>query len=188
MLDKDFSGRGGKSFFFQNVLILGCETEKGHLIPNSLLSVKYDSNGRKIGFFFNENEFKNENDLSIDKTYNIKIQQERKSNGAYVLSVKQDGTKIFDFVNLNVYVLPQASVYFFNNEESSLESATIVENVSIIKGNLDFLIFFLHDSAKNLFSLKDNRGKTTILTKYPYYNLKQKIFIIPKYNFDQQQF
>ena len=105
------------------------------MIPDSLLSVKYDSNDRKIGFFYNEDEFINDNDLLIQTTYNIKIQQELKSNGEYVLSVEKDGTKIYNNVNTIPYFFPSASMFFSNNQESSLESAAIIENVSIIKGN-----------------------------------------------------
>ena len=105
------------------------------MIPDSLLSVMYDSNDRKIGFFYNEDKFMIEKDLVINNPYKIKIQQELKRNGEYVLSVEKNGTKIYNNVNDIPYFLPSARVYFSNNQESSLESAATIENVSIIKGN-----------------------------------------------------
>ena len=94
----------------------------------------YNSEGRKIGFFYNDTELKVENDLSIDTGYNVKIQQERKDDGDYVLSIEIDETKIYNKFNPSPSVLPYANVYFSNAYETSLGSAAIIENVSIIKG------------------------------------------------------
>ena len=113
----------------------GCEGEKRDLIPDSLLSIKYDSANRKLGFFYDKEDLKIQNELVLDTYYRIKILQERKKNGEYVLSVEKDGTKIYDNINPTLFLLPSANIYFSKDEGVSLGSAAMIENVSIIKGD-----------------------------------------------------
>ena len=125
--------------------IAGCETEKRRqLIPDSLLSLVYDSSDQRILLIYNDIEMKVGNTLVIDESYGIKIQQERKSTGDYVLSVEMDGNKIYDEFNPTPYLLPSANVYF--GYGTSLErgaSETKIENVSIIKGKNQLLLLSL---------------------------------------------
>ena len=99
----------------------------------------YDSKSKEIGFFYNDTQLEIETDeslLSIDETYKINIKQERLSNGDYVLSVEKSGTKIYNEYILTPVLLPSARVYFSNDHITSLAADAIIENVSIIKGNL----------------------------------------------------
>ena len=97
----------------------------------------YDSDNGKLGFFYNEVELKvkNDDELTIDNSYNIKIQQERMNNGDYILSIEKDGTIIYSNFNPTPFVLPTASIFFSNDYKTSLGNAAVIENVSIIKGN-----------------------------------------------------
>ena len=106
------------------------------MVPDSLFSVMYDGNNKKLGFFYNEVELKIDNDdeLTIDKSYKIKIQQERMNNGDYILLIEKDGTKIYSNFNPTPFVLPTASIFFSNDYKTSLGNAAVIENISIIKG------------------------------------------------------
>ena len=75
------------------------------------------------------------NNILIDTSYSVKIQQERKTNGDYFLSVEKGEDKLYNHFNPTPYLLPSANVYFSSAHEISLGSAAIIENVSIMKGN-----------------------------------------------------
>ena len=103
----------------------------------------YDGNNGKLGFFYNEVELKvnYDDELTIDQSYKITIQQERMNNVDYILSIQKDGTKIYSNFNPTPFVLPTASIFFSNDYKTSLGNAALIENVSIIKGNFTVISF-----------------------------------------------
>ena len=104
------------------------------MFPDTFLSVRYDKDGRKLGFFYDSKELKVESGLSTETTYKIEMQQQRNDNGDYVLSVKKDGNQIYNKINPSPDLLQSANVFFSGNHDKSLGDAAKIENVRVIKG------------------------------------------------------